>query len=315
MLKILMLKSNKAYLPEIEAYKNYFSDFADVKIINHDEISQICQNKFDVVWKFMGFDFEPNFFVKKKNFRPILIHEYPSLSTGFLAKFKNKIKKIFNQKPDLRIFLNENIKNEFRFVDEVPFCLRDMGIDKTFFEFSKRENTEKIYDFVYIGEINENRQIHKLLEKFTQGKMLDKTILLIGNPKKKIYERFKNHKNIIFQGFVQYSLIAEFASRAKFGVNWIPNKYPFNLQTSTKLLEYLALNLKIINLSNDWSQAFEKKMEAKFFNIQSCEESFDLQKIENFDYKNPEMADFAWEKVLEKSKIKEAILKLKNEKI
>jgi hypothetical protein len=297
MLKILMLNTKKSYLPEVESYKQYFFDTAEVYFWEDIEKSDI--QYFDIIWKFMGFDF------KKLNLNSqLLIHEYPSLSAGLFPHFKNYLKYKFNAKPDLRIFLNENVKSELNFKDNINFLYRDMGVHRTFFN---HKEAKKKYDFVYIGEINKDRQIDKLLNKFTKKENQEISILLIGTPKDNIKTKYEKYKNITFTGYIHYKNIPTLASKAEYGINWIPNKYPYNLQTSTKLIEYCAMNLKIINLKNDWSLKFEKDRNAKFFNVDS-NFKIDLKKLNDFQFSTPNVSDLEWSLVLKKSKVKEIIL-------
>ena len=123
MKKILMLSSGKAILPEINAYKKYITDY---QIVDSRELDIIDFTEFDLIWKFMGSD------IFRKLDIPV-IHEYASLSTGKFPKLKNEIKRVFNIKPKVRIFLNKNVKNEFGFNDKIPYIYRDMGIDECFF--------------------------------------------------------------------------------------------------------------------------------------------------------------------------------------
>ena len=297
MLKILMLNTKKSYLPELESYKQYFFDTAEIYF--EDEIEKSDLKYFDIVWEFMGFDM-----TKPKLKSQLLIHEYPSLSAGAFPHLKNYLKRKLNAKPDLRIFLNENINSELNFNDKINFCYRNMGVHRTFFN---HKNAKKKYDFVYIGEINKDRQIDKLLDKFTKKNTQEFSILVIGKPKDDIQKKYEQYKNISFAGYIHYKNIPTLASKAVYGINWIPNKYPYNLQTSTKLLEYCAMDLKIVNLQNDWSAKFEKEQNAKFFNVKP-NYKINLKELENFKFVTPDVNEFEWSKVLQKSKIKETIL-------
>src|SRR5574344_90911 len=98
MFKILIIKSNKANLPEIEIYKKYFWNFAKINILDissKDSTKNINILDYDIIWHFMGTDFFYDNIAKQilslrkikknedKNLKiPFLIHEYPSLSTG-----------------------------------------------------------------------------------------------------------------------------------------------------------------------------------------------------------------------------------------
>lgn len=336
MIKILLIRPKKAYLPEINIYKKYLENFFNVFISNADK--KINFFDFDIIWKFMGFDFFSElklskFFISfkntdfikflnknkimdnsyvfcknKKNITPFVIHEYPSLSTGNFKTFKNLLKKFFNSKPNLRIFLNEKIKKFLNFNDDIPFFYRDMGIPKEFFLTSKLKEKEKLYDFIYIGEINSDRNIDNLLNIFTKT-LVNKTIILIGSPSKKIYNKFHRYNNIIFKGYVAHNEIPEIAKYARFAINWIPNICPYKFQTSTKLLEYSAMNLKIINLYNDWSSDFEKKNNLKFFTIKNIKD-FNMNDIEKYEFTsyNDSFKKYEWENYLDSIKLKDKII-------
>ena len=78
--------SRNFFYPEAFAYQKYLAKFDyGVKLIKHKNDLK----KYDIIIKFMGLDFNIN----QKN--KIIIHDYASLSTGKLAKIKNKIKKKF----------------------------------------------------------------------------------------------------------------------------------------------------------------------------------------------------------------------------
>ena len=97
--------------------------------------------------------------------------------------------------------------------------------------------------------------------------------------------------------------IVDIASFACCGINWVPNKYPYYLQTSTKLLEYCAMNLKVVTLQGLWSMAFEQKNNAKFFNISEDFSNFTPQQIENYEFKTPYVDHLKWNNIIKTSGI------------
>ncbi|MFC1485231.1 hypothetical protein ACFL5N_02120 [bacterium] len=298
MKKVLMLNTANSYLPEVNAYIKYFSENPDFRFYDSKNIKDYRVSDFDIVWKFMGLDLE-------KHKELIVVHEYLSLSACYFPGIKNYIKKIKNVKPSLRIFLNEFIKDEFNFKDKLPFCIRDMGIDDVFFSYV---DTNKEYDFVYVGEISNERKIHILLDKFKPNGSLSKyKILVIGKPAKNIYCKYKKYSNIIFTGRLEHSDVAKEASKAIYGVNWVPNKYPYNFQTATKLLEYCAMNLKIITLRTNWSTNFEKKNTAAFYNLDNINDDLRFSNLENFFYSIPDVSNLTWQNIIRDSQIYELL--------
>lgn len=295
MKKILMLSSGKAILPEINAYKKYITDY---QIVDSRELDIIDFTEFDLIWKFMGTD------IFRKLDIPV-IHEYASLSTGKFPKLKNEIKRVFNIKPKVRIFLNKNVKNEFGFNDKIPYIYRDMGIDECFF----LKNEKKNYDFVYVGSMSNDRGIVNILEKFTQD-LKNSSLLMIGEPDKSIYEAYKKYSNIVFTGKLKYQDVPKIASQAEYAINYIPDKYPYNLQTSTKLLEYIAMNLKVITTDYLWVNEFEKEREMKFYRVLNDLRELDEKNLRNFNFKNTNIKDRLWKNIIDKSKVKKQIDKI-----
>lgn len=297
MKNILFLRSERAYLPEIDAYINYFNKTEGFKAYDSSKLKDFNLNEFDIVWEFKGFGG-----IKMRN--QVLVHEYASLSTGMFPLLKNKLKASINSKPDLRIFLNENVKAGFKFNDNIDYCYRDMGIDEKFIQV---RNSYKEYEFVYVGSICKNRGIDKLLKGFTEKN--NGKICLIGDIEDDIYHKYKNNRDIIFTGKIPYAEVPEIASKAIYGINYIPDKYPFNIQTSTKLLEYLALDLKVITTDYKWIRQFEKQHNCSFFKLDSLNLEFNIDKIEKHEFKsNFKAEEFLWDNIIEKAGLKKMLL-------
>jgi len=293
MIKILFLRNNKALYPEIDAYVDYFNKDQNFEAYDLTKLNkEVNFDEYDVLWEIKGFGG-----VKAKN--KIVVHDYASLSVPPFAKLKNRLKTIINPKPDLRIFLNENVKSGFQFKDDIPYCLRDMGLNQ---EFINSQKVEKEYKFVYVGSVGKERNIDKFLKNYN-SELLGK-LCLIGPVENEIYHTYKENKDITFLGKIPYKDVPTMASKAEFGLNLIPDKYPYNLQTSTKLIEYLALGLKIVTTNYKWVREFEASHKCKFFKIEK-DLFINHKEINEFDFQNNFKADeFLWDKVIENSRIK-----------
>ncbi|TFE04133.1 glycosyltransferase family 1 protein [Jeotgalibacillus salarius] len=254
MKNILIKHSHKAYLPQIEAAVSYFEN-RDVpfQLINYDQSPEADEREADAIWSFPGIEYRNQLKIPR-------IHEYASLSTGYFPKVKNRLKKVVNTRPDLRIFLNELVEQAYQFSDHVPSIQRDMGVHTSFFN---QQLTKKSYDFVYCGSISKSRGIHKVLNHFKTHQKKH-SLLLIGAVEDDLYNRFKDESNITFTGKIPYSDVPSVAAQAIYGLNYMPDQYPFNIQTSTKLLEYIALDLHVITTRYQWAQQFQKKYHLPF---------------------------------------------------
>lgn len=298
--KILFLRSDKALLPEIEVYIEYFNRTSDFVGCDSSVLGDECDmDDFDIIWEFKGFG-------GNKSDHHIIVQEYASLSTGVFPKIKNTMKTILNPKPDLRIFLNEEVKKGFKFNDNIKSCYRDMGIRK---EFLNVRNKKKEYDFIYIGAISKDRKIDKLLYNINKTKC--GKICLVGEPEIDIYKKYKYNSNIIFTGKVAHREIPNIASKAIYGINYIPNKYPYNIQTSTKLLEYLTLGLKVITTDYKWIRDFEQRHNCSFYKLTNM--NFSIKSIEKHVFRSEFNAeDFLWDNILENSGILSSLRNLIN---
>ena len=294
--KIALIHPGNAYLPELEAYRDYFSNAGfDVEILRHPSTKDL-QN-FAVEWHLLGVDRSPNVPGRLK------IHEYISLSIPPFAKWKNRLKRWVNVPPDLRIFHNEAVRSGFGFQDETLALYRGAGVGAHFFE---NFPIEKKYDFVYHGAMNKSRRMHFLLEKFAR-RFTQYTLLLIGEAPEKLRRRFQNHKSIHFAGRVPYREMPKYLAQAHFGLNYIPDVYPYNLQPSLKLLEYCALGLPVVTTDYAWLRTFEESRGGRFFKIRPDWSNFQPDLMENFDFKTPNVADLQWEDVIARSGILEFI--------
>lgn len=291
---IVLKRSSRAYLPEIAAYRRYFAEYHVVEIENISELEYIDA---DLLWLFMGVDFH------KKDIP--CIHEYASLSLPPMPYLKDRIKCFFNTVPSLRVFLNNNVQKQLRFRDNVPFCYRDMGVGSSFFV---KAAIVKKYDFVYVGSMERNRGLHRFMEWVKRHDGV--TLLLIGNPPDDLYCEYKMCANIIFTGKVQHKDVPGLAMQAEYAVNYIPDKFPFNMQTSTKLLEYVAMGMKVVTTSYHWVNQFEKNRNMRFFHIREDCSDLDMESLRKYPFKLTNIDDLRWESVLDNSGLREAIVKL-----
>ena len=289
-----IVRGRKAYLPEVEAYKKFFQEYNFLEVCN---ISELAIDSVDLIWMFMGNDF-------RKHDLPV-VHEYASMSVPPLARCKDYIKSKLNIKPNFRIFLNETIRDNLKFNDEVQYCYRDMGVDDIFFATSK----EKIqYDCVYVGSMSKDRELNLLLDRFKA--LSDRTILMVGEPSVELYRKYKKYSNIVFTGYIYYQDVPKYIMKAQYAINYIPDKFPFNIQTSTKLLEYAALGMNIITTSYKWADEFEKNNGMKFYHINANCMDLDFAEIDRYNFINKNVEKMRWSNILAKSGIRENLKKI-----
>ena len=124
--KIAIIPTKNAYLPDIDVYKKLFSKYSlNVEVIHKPD--KIILKDFHVIWRFMGVD---TIYLPSNN--QLLFHEYQSGSVNPFPRFKNKIKKMINLKPDIRIFQSQLVEKSFSFNDSIKTFFRPMGFSKDF---------------------------------------------------------------------------------------------------------------------------------------------------------------------------------------
>lgn len=291
---IAFIHSHQSFLPEINAYKDFFERAgADIKFSDLKSRNKINA---DVKWYFMGIDR-----MKKEN-NVITIHEYASASVPPFRNQKDFLKRVLNVKPDFRLFLNHYVKNELNFKDDAPFGLRDMGIDTLLFQ--SRQKT-KDYDFIYTGSVAPERKIEKLLSAFTKNDLQYHSLLVLSKDYETIAARFSPYRNIHFKGPVSQEAVADHISKASFCINYMPDKEPFNEQTPVKFLEYLAAKIPVVSSRYRWIEKFQQHYGGDYFFLEDDLSNLTWNAVKSCKYSFPDMANWSWDNQIRKSGIVE----------
>lgn len=274
-MKIGIPLSSFAYTPEAYAYAKYF------KLNGHKvQLDYHLDPNNDVNIYFMGL--YP--FWRRSEGKAIQIHEYQSLSTPPFANVKNFTKKIINKKPSGRIFLNKFVYNDLNFSDNIPYIYRDMGVDEALFQ-SKSKNP--LFDIVYCGSVSGRAGLIKTLLDLSNKY----TIVIVGEVSKN-EKTLLQKTNIHMLGRVSRNELPEIYRNAHFGLNYTPDHYPFNIQTSTKTLEYLASGLHVISNRYKWAEDFFKTINYEPIWLDQIESKiFPLNEI-------PSMHAYKWDIIL-----------------
>ena len=298
-MKIGICLRSSAYLPEAYAYKDFLTlNGFTVELGFEEELS----NNLDLKLKFLGFSI-PFIHEASKIIIPE-VHEYGSLSIPPLAKIKDFLKSSLNTLPVGRIFLNSIVKENLYLSDKKPFIFRDMGIDSTFFEQRK---VVPDFDVIYCGA--EHRGLLKTINKLND---LSLKILIVGDFSKEFRSNLNAKKTITFTGRIERKYLPNLYQSCRYGLNLTPDRYPFNIQTSTKTLEYCAAGLGVISNKYQWVEQFELSRSAKFLWLENIMSKDDIYK---FNFIKPNVSDLEWNIVLEKSKIIPFLHSLKNQSI
>jgi hypothetical protein len=285
-MRIAFLHPGKAILPEIEAYRLFFqSKGYDVVVATNNEYHYDA----DIEWVFMGTH-------RSRRRSALLIHEYASSSVPPFSNAKNRIKKLFNTRPDARIFLNDHVRSQFNFNDNVPHFLRDMGVYSlpTVHERPLR----KTFDFVFAGTIQNDSDTTKLLKMFVDGALKGHSLLLAGNSDARIANKFSGTPNIYFAGLLRPPELYAQLANANYGLNFRKASPPFDKQTSSKILDYLACGVRIITTPTAWATEFEKTSGSRFFYLNDDWSNLSWEQLERFDFVNGSLDGREWNQLI-----------------
>ncbi|WP_419569523.1 glycosyltransferase [Rheinheimera sp.] len=283
MKSLCFVHPGKSYLPEISAYRKYFEGTYQIDVkTNTSGIEH-----YDIVWFFMGF------YQYKAPQGQFVVHEFASLSMAPVASLKDWIKRQFLPKPALRVFQNKLQYREIGFDDGVPVVFRNMGVPDA---LSKITRLEPEYDLIYVGSMHESRRIGPMLSKLLSLNKELKVVLL-GVASEKLIEMFKAYPSIKFVGAVPYEQVPGWLAKARYALNSIPMTAGYEIQASTKMLEYAAAGLPVISMINQWTRDLQSKYRIECADIDKIDQwppQFDvsshLPKVND---------DFLWQNVIQ----------------
>lgn len=288
---LCFIHSGRADLPELNAYRSYFSERYQMDI----KTEPVNLQHYDIVWFFMGF----------YRYKPLphqfMVHEFASLSLPPLAGCKDWLKKQALPLPHLRIFQNENQRSLMSFRDQVPTLTRDMGISR---EFLQLQDKTKDFDLIYIGSMDKTRQLTAILLRLLSIKP-DIRVAMVGDAPAALKQQFADKPQILFAGRVHHQDIPGWLERSAVGLNAVPNLRPYKFQTSTKLMEYAAAGLPVLGYLNDWTKNFLTRYSVQYADLdqlQSWPPQFENSSI------LPKINDeLLWERVIERSGVEHCL--------
>lgn len=299
MIRIGLVRSENAFLPENAAYKNYFENIGGYRVCEFDSVEDASVYSDLVIFHCGVFPFW------RSCSKPIIM-EYHSLSTTKFPKLKNILKRIINRKGDGYIFLNDRVREGFLFSKKVPHRLRGMGYNEKAIERVKF-NEDKDFDFIYMGTTSRTGVKESILSLAELGF----SIAIVGNT-----EEEKNEYHVLFPGVIfcfgkmNQEELFSIASRCRFGLNYTPDIYPLNIQDSTKVIEYCALGLNVVTNYYQWVRDFENSINASFLDIDELLKDPDLARKHRFSC--GDVVNYSWDYIISSSGIESLIKEVLN---
>jgi glycosyltransferase involved in cell wall biosynthesis len=235
----------RSYLPELAAYQAHIERLGHA-VQMHTQAHTVPDDA-QAVWWICG---RVPAGQAKRFKAAVQVHEYASASVAPLAWFKDRIKQWQHPVPDFRVFQSEWVRQRMGFAgDAVPHALRDMGVPDAFFKAQALQLPE--FDLVYLGEMRRLLHFVPLLHTLGQAGL---TLLLVGDVPPALQKQLADLGHIQSTGRVPQHLVPAQLLRARAGLNLMPDVLPLSEQTSTKMLEYLAVGLPVISNPYAWAQ-------------------------------------------------------------
>ena len=239
---VAIVLTGRAYLPEAFAYRRYLTEHG-----HHAECVDGPEAIGDADIAIV-FSIRDQWTARRSGAR--VVHEYHSLSTGRFKAAKHLVKRVLAPHPAGRIFLNAHVAARYGFQSGTPAIVRPMGIDAEFFGCAAGGGTE--FDIVYCGSLGRRGVLSTIAELAGRGFRL----LVIGDvPEGTDFDVFTGLP-VEFTGQLPREALPAALARARFGLNVTPDSYPYNIQTSTKTIEYAAAGLGIISNRYRWIENF-----------------------------------------------------------
>lgn len=237
-----------AYLPELAAYAEHLQTLGHA-VQMHTQ-AQTVPDDAAAVWWLCG---RVPSGQAQRLAAAMHVHEYASASVAPLAWLKDRAKQWGQPVPDFRVFQSDWVRQRLGFRDAVPWALRDMGVPAHFLTAQVQQPPE--FDLVYLGEMSRLQHFVPLLRTLGQAGL---SLLLVGDVpdalQKVLQAALTGPGRLHATGRVPQTEVPQHLLRARCGLNLMPDVLPLNEQTSTKMLEYLAVGLPVISNPYAWAR-------------------------------------------------------------
>jgi hypothetical protein len=252
--KIYVVHEGKASYPEAAAIEKQFGGDYEVEVCTPSALVEAESLDASACWHMMGF-------YPRKPAAKLVIHDYRSLSVGRFRRIKDFCKRVFNARPDLIVFQNEEIRMALGFPKDSRTIILPMGVPDVFVD-SRGPGHSVVTDFIYIGSMLDERRCELMIDSFLGRFGNEKLFQLYGPRNPALEARYSDQPNVQFCGTVPQVELVGVLKQARVGVAYFPNHFPHILQAPTKLMEYGAVGMRI--LANEQPQ---NRAAAKLYGI------------------------------------------------
>ncbi|MCL4672319.1 MAG: hypothetical protein KJZ64_05165 [Sphingomonadaceae bacterium] len=244
-MRVAVILTGKAYLPEAWAYQHHL-EHAGHKAWLADSVEGAAGADLAICFS-LGQQRELH------RMGLSAVHEYHSLSAGWLRHGKDLIKRLAAPPAAGRIFSEPHIEQRLRFAPDCPHLLRPMGFDAAIAGCTAAASAS--HDIVYCGSTSRSGVVDTLEALANAGwKVIVFGKLDDANSRARLH-----HAGVEIAGAIGRHDVPAALATARFGLNVTPDVAPFNRQASVKTLEYAAAGLGIIANRYAWIEDFAER--------------------------------------------------------
>lgn len=241
-MKVAICRSAKAYLPETDAYVAYLGS-RGIKARCVDDRRKIAPDEIAILFRFED-QFARDFSAKKR------IHEEHNVPVGLRGKLRSALLAV-GPNPDGQIRLHQADEALPRL--DCPTLVRSCGIDPALFEVERRANPE--FDLVYCGSLDRPGVVQEIERLAAHGF----SIAVYGRVPPGTPQSRMEALGVRFFGRIGRTEVPEALANARAGLNFTPDRPPWNVQESMKTLEYLAAGLPVVSNRYGWVRSFAEE--------------------------------------------------------
>ncbi len=255
-MRVYLPRTGKAFLPEVGAYSDALVAAGHEPLLVDGDTDLADSTDADVLIRFGGL-LRP-----LRGVKAVEVHEYHSASTTRFPRSKNLTKSLLAGRPAGRIFMTTWVRDQFHFPYRAPTMVRDQGAAPSFFDV--RHESNRTHDVVYAGSLSGRPGLSAAVRRLASA---GATIALAGTGTPKDLEELTSSRNVEYFGQMPATEVGAFLARGRFGLNYCPDRYPWNRQFSTKAIEYLAAGLPIISNSYPWIEEHSREHGYDFIDL------------------------------------------------
>ena len=271
----------RAFLPESHAYLRALqdSDGIDVRLVPSGSSHDLSNADLDVWISFR------NWLQPRLASPPIaVVGDVASLSVGRFKSLKDAAKTCMSRRAHVRVIQSDWMAAKMGW-QQGSYEKRSMGY---FEELVLPRPTLLDFDLVYSGDTH-RRGLPAFIARLAA---VGFRIGIVGWPLEDL-----RMPGVELLGVLSFHDVYEVYSRSYAGLNWVPDREPWTMQQSTKVIEYLGSGLHVVSQNYPWIEFFCAERNLQVIHPQRLISPDDLYAVPHSD---ADIHDLSWTEIMRK---------------